>query len=203
MKKSFKTVALITAILLAAALLPGCGEDVEIEVPGEIQALADKVLGIAKKYGNEMDGGWGDLHAAMMGSELGDEYANFEAMREMLEDFIAESGAKYIYAMYPKDISDSETPFFITVDGSDDPDDFGAEYEIELPFVKAWFGTAESSSYAWEDDDGGYCWSAYAPVRDSNGEVVAIVGVDYDAPIIKDFPDWNIDSDDWNEMEEW
>ena len=206
MKKNFKLLALLMAIMLVAVLLPGCGggDDDEFEIPEEIQALADHVASVAAKYAKELDGGWGDLHEDMMESGLEEDYDSFEAMRDVLIDILEESGARYVYAMYPEDISDSEAPFFITVDGSEDPDEFGVEYELELPFVKAWYGITSSSSYAWEDIWGGtYCWSAYAPIHDSNGDVVAILGVDWAAPEIRNFPEWNVDHDDWNELEEW
>jgi len=195
------------ALLMAFALLPGCGggaDEEEIVVPEEIQALADHAVKLAQHYALQLDGDWGDLHVDLMESGLEEDFRYFEEMREVLSGFIEESGAKYVYAMYPQDISDSEAPFIITVDGSLDPDEFGAEYELELPFIRAWYGIAASSSYAWEDIwQGSYCWSAYAPIHDSNGDVVAILGVDCYAPEIDDFPEWNIDSDDWNGLEEW
>ena len=206
MRKSFKRLTLLMALLMVFAFLPGCGggDEEELVVPAEIQALADQAMKIAQHYALELEGPWGDMHVELIDSGLGEDYTHFEEMREVLNGFIEDSGAKYVYAMYPLDITDSSAPFFITVDGSHDPDDYGAEYELELPFIKAWYGIAASSSYAWEDIwEGSYCWSAYAPIHDSDGEIVAILGVDCYAPEIEDFPEWNIDSDEWNELEEW
>ena len=41
-----------------------------------------------------------------------------------------------------------------------------------------------------KDDKGNLQLSAYAPIRDTKGEVVAILGLDYPAPEAANFPDW-------------
>lgn len=205
MRKGFKLFAILLSLLLIVVFIPGCGgggnDDGDIEIPDEIQALMDTSVDLAVSCAAELDGEWGDMHAEMMESEEDDGYANFEAMRAKLAEMIDETGADYIYAMYPSDPGDLEADFFITVDGSDDPDDFGEMYEAELGMVTSWnSGIPKTSSYAWGDDNG-FHWSAYAPIHNSDGEVVAVLGLDYPAPIIEDMPEWDADSDEWNEFE--
>ena len=50
-------------------------------------------------------------------------------------------------------IADKE-PFFITVDGSKEPDDYGKKNKWEKAFVVARIGTATAGEKAWKDDDG-------------------------------------------------
>lgn len=192
-------------ILLIAVFLPGCGggggSDSAVEIPDEIQGLMDTTTDLAVSCAKQLDGEWGDLHSDMMASGLESAYPDFEDMRAKLADLIAESGADYIYALYPSDPGDLEADFFITVDGSDDPDDFGEMYEAELGMATSWqAGLAKTSSYGWSDENG-FHWSAYAPIHNSDGEVVAVLGLDYPAPIIADMPEWDVDSDSWNEFE--
>ena len=229
MKKTL--VSLLALLFVLSVVLAGCGggnetegeephgtqtEDVnttdgedgeegeEVTVPDEIQEFADEVLGYAGKFAKELDGDWGDMHAAMMEADDPEEYAEFDTLREALVEFLEESDAKYIYAMYPSDTDNLKAAFMITIDGSEDVDKFGTKYDNEKAFVTAWEGKAAVATNAWEDKkDGGYCWSAYAPILNSDDEVVAILGVDCPASIIEDFPEWNIDSDEWNKLTEW
>jgi hypothetical protein len=202
MKKRFKMLAMLLSLMLVFALLPGCGGgDEEFVIPDEIQELMDVSEELAIKYAKMLDGEWGDMHEAMMQSGQEDGYADFDEMRDILAELLAESGANYLYALYPTDPDDVWADFMITVDASDDPDEFGVEYEAELGMVRSWNqGLAKTSPYAWEDDNG-YHWSAYAPIHDSNGDVVAVLGLDYPADIVEELTEWNYDSDDWTEFE--
>ena len=203
MKKNFKLFAVLLSLLLVALFIPGCGGGGgdDVEIPDEIQRLMDVSEDLAISSAKQLDGEWGDMHNNMMESGQEDGYAGFDDMAARLSKLIAETGADYIYALYPSDQDDLEADFFITVDGSDDPDDFGAMYEAELGMVTSWqAGIAKTSSYGWGDDNG-FHWSAFAPIHDSDGEIVAVLGLDYPAPILADMPEWDVDSDDWNEFE--
>ena len=176
MKKHVKSITLLTALLLTISFLPTVAGAADLDV------VAAKAIGIATNCAKQLDGAWGDQHAAMIESKKETDFADYKSMQAILNGLLAGSGATYIYTLFPSGPADS-APYIMTVDGSDDPDDYGKEYEWEAEFVAAWQGTPTSGDEAWEDEDGGkgLLLSAYAPVHDSKGNVVAIMGVDYPA----------------------
>jgi len=118
----------------------------------------------------------------------------------VLDVFREESGAYYIYCLIDQDSADNH--FEITVDGSIEPDDWLNAYEVESQFIAALAGTPSAAPSAWNDDDDGLkpVWSAFAPIHNSEGTIVAILGVDYPAPEILGFPQWNRDSPEFSAL---
>ncbi|MFA7662049.1 MAG: hypothetical protein WCX59_04470, partial [Anaerovoracaceae bacterium] len=106
------------------------------------------------------------------------------------------SGAYYVYCMVPDENGD----YLITVDGSEEPDDWMVNYGFEVQFGEAWNGEAAAARSGWDDDVP--IWSCFAPVFNSAGEVVAIVGIDLPCEILDDYPEWNRDRDEWNGLED-
>lgn len=198
--------ALVMAFGLAAC---GGAEEEAITVPDEIKAVRADVEGVIGGFAEDLTAdGWGDDYAALLASGEARDYAEYDAIMKVLSDYRVESGATYIYALTPSvdgeityDVEDTtDVPFAITVDGCEDPDDWGVEYEWEIQFTEAWEGAVASARSAWDDsgDNSYLCWSAFAPVYDSEGNIVCIVGVDY--PVteeLADFPEWNRDSEEW------
>ena len=181
MKKRFKLFTLLMALVLAVAFLPGCGGDDGF--PAALQELADEAMGYLELYAPQLDGWWGDLHVALIESEEGEDFEYFEEMQDAVHAFVLQSGYDYIYALYPvnPDVP-FVVPYMLTVDGSMDPEEFGIEYEWEEGFTAAWEGDIAAADYLWITEDGGYALSAYAPIHDSEGEVVAILGIDFPVP---------------------
>ena len=174
MKKHIKLFSMLAVLLLAVALLPAVAGAVD-------PAIAEKALGIAVKCAGQLDGAWGDQHAALIESKKGAEFEGFESMQATIKGLLAGSGATYIYALYPSGAVES-SPFIITVDGSPDPDDYGKAVEWEAGFAAAWGGAPVAAEEAEEDEGGaGLLLSAYAPIHDGKGAVVAILGVDIPA----------------------
>ena len=172
-----------------------------VEVPAEIQAVIDEVIALAHSFAVQLDGAWGDLHVALMESGEEAEFESFEEMKAVLDGFRVESGAYYVYAFYPSG-DPASSAYIITVDGSEDPDEFGTEYDFEIQFIEAWSGTPAAARSSWNNDGPeDPVWSAFAPVHDSEGNVVALVGVDYPAPVVVDFQEWSRDSEEWNGIE--
>lgn len=83
----------------------------------------------------------------------------------------------YVYTVVPSGTNDTK----LVVDGSEEPEEVGILYTDE-PEVHQLFRTGHAVSKPIEND-GGYGWlkSAYAPIRNRQGEVVAAVGVDMEA----------------------
>ena len=121
---------------------------------------------------------------------------DYLALKETLDDIRIDSGAYYVYMMVPNDDND----FLITVDGSEEPDDFLTNYGWEVQFTEAMEGEPATARSGWDDDVP--VWSGFAPVYNSDGKVVGILGVDFPSPEIEDFPEWNRDREEWNGAED-
>jgi hypothetical protein len=154
---------------------------------------------------------WGDNYAALIESGEARDFSEYDDMKAELDGFREESGAFYVYVMSPTEDGEivlecedpDEVPFFITVDGSEEPDDWGVDYGWEIQFSESWNGEPAAARSAWNDSEEEQCWSGFAPVYDSEGNVVCILGVDFPCTeAIADYPEWNRDSDEWNGFED-
>lgn len=189
MKKKSKLSVVLLALLMvfSMAAITGCGSD---------------------------DASWGDRYAALLESGEARDYEDYDALKSELDTIREDCGATYVYVLTPAG-EDGITPdptgaydengsYLITVDGSEDPDDWCVDYGWEIQFTEAWEGTPAAARSAW-DDGGSYCWSAFAPIYDSEGTVVAILGIDYPCDeVITAYPEWNRDAKDgvWNGFED-
>ena len=205
MKQCSRWFVILLAVSLVIAAFSGCGNSQksaepvldDSKAPDEVQAVMDKVTDLAVGYASQLDGEFGDNHVALMNSEQGRDFPEYEAMKATLDGFREECGAYYVYCLY--DVDPADNYFEITVDGSAEPDDWLNQYETESQFIAAMEGTATPAPSAWDNDVDDPVWSAFAPINDSEGKVVAILGIDYPAPEILDFPEWNRDSDKFKE----
>lgn len=203
MKKRSKWIIAIISLIMAFSLT-ACGdndnseseEKVDAAIPDETTVSADD---------------WADKYAAMIKSGEARDYADYDEMKAVLDEIIEECGATYVYALTPgtdgkPDINGEYkkgASYLITVDGGDDPDDWAEDYGWEVQFTEAWEGDASSARSAWNDSDELQCWSAFAPVYDSEGTVVCILGIDYPcSDVIKKYPEWNRDAKEWNGYED-
>jgi hypothetical protein len=172
------------------------------DLPEELRALVDHVQALVIYYAEQIPAEVGDWHVALMESGEGADFEGFEEIRELLAGFRISSGARFLYLMYPTgDIVNDDVSFILTVDSSGITD-FGTEYGFEIQFRETWLGVPSPARSAWEDHyvpgEFGYCWTAFAPIFDSEGNVVALLGIDYPAPMMVDFPEWNRNHELWN-----
>ena len=191
MKKHSKPLILLLSLLLSVLSLSVCAASAaDKKMPAELQAVADKAVNFASSCAKQLDGAWGDQHAALIASKKGKAFADYAKMRSVLSGLAAKKEAVYVYALSPSGAVD-KAPFLLTVDGSEKPDEYGTEFKWEAGFAAAWKGAATAAGHAWKDDKGkGLLISAYAPVRDGKGNVVAVLGVDCPAPAASKYPDW-------------
>ncbi|MCL2083174.1 MAG: hypothetical protein FWH04_08095 [Oscillospiraceae bacterium] len=162
-----------------------------VPLPEELQDIADQARNAAVGYGEELGNEWGDRHTELVSSEKREAFEGFNAMRKALQELSAKIEGSRVYAMYPS--GDPENvPFHITVDGYPDPADaapYGKELSWDTEMAQAWMGEAVSYNTAYEKDDD-YFISAFAPIYNSDGDVVAILGVDVPAPKAADYPEF-------------
>lgn len=168
------------------------------EMSADLVAFIDEELEAVQAIGEDISGEWGDMHAALMETVEGDAYeeALYADLKAVLDQHRIASGAYYVYAMIP----DENNDYHITVDGSADPDDFMTNYGWEVQFDEAWAGKVATARSGWDDDVP--CWSCFAPVYNSDGDVVCIVGMDMPCELLDDYPEWNRDREEWNGIEE-
>ena len=154
---------------------------------------------------------WADQYAALLDSGEARDYADYDSMKAALDVFREECGATYVYVLTPGTDGEPDingeygegASFLITVDGSEDPDDWGVDYGWQIQFTEAWEGTPAAARSAWDDRDELQCWSAFAPVYDSEGNVVCILGIDYPCTeVAQANPEWNRDAEEWNGFED-
>jgi len=201
-----------------AFAMTACGavEEEAPAVPKDIQNVKEEASTYVETYAKQLtDAGWGDDYVALLSSGEARDHADYESIMEVISDYRAECGATYMYVLTP--VVDGEItydvkktrdlPFAITVDGCEDPDAWGIEYDWEIQFTEAWEGATAAARSAWINDAVGdnhdICWSAFAPVYDSEGNVVCILGIDFPcAEVLNNYPQWNRDSGSWNGIEE-
>ncbi len=103
-----------------------------------------------------------------------EEYVN---ALSLLRSFQQNIKLDYIYAVK---INDDGTFAFLIDPDIEDPADYGEKIETTEALIKASKGTPAVDKVAVTDEWGRF-YSAYAPVLDSDGNVAALVGVDFDA----------------------
>ncbi len=115
----------------------------------------------------------GDAYKKLTAGELdGPEYDQVYNALAIYRDYVE---LEYVYALKIED----DGRFTYVVDPSiDKPEEYGAEIEATEGLYRASKG--ESSVDDWKATDSwGTFYSAYSPIRDSKGEIVGIVGVDF------------------------
>ena len=186
--KKIKSLVLLVSFMMAVSVLSVSSASAE-EMPAKLKAIADKAVSAAGDCAQKLNGAWGDQHAALVASGQKGAFADFKSMQTALNGLLAGSGANAIYVMYPSGAIDKD-PFYITVDGSAEPDDYGTEYKWEMGFAASWTGITTAADKVSKDENGNLILSVYAPVRDTKDNIVAILGLDYPAPEAAEFPNW-------------
>lgn len=102
-----------------------------------------------------------------------DEYKEIE--QEMIK-FKSDNNIRYFYTL----TKDAEDSTYIVVDAAlADKSELGEEYDLEDEMKTAFEGTPSFDTEPTEDEYGTFI-SGYAPIKNSSGKIVAIVGVDKD-----------------------
>jgi methyl-accepting chemotaxis protein len=118
----------------------------------------------------------GDLHKKLAESREQDGEI-YHRIRSKLQRFQELTGVTYVYTLAKT--GDNSTEFIIDAD-LDDPVDLGEKYDMLPDMIKAFNGEVSFDKEISTDEWGSYI-SGYAPIKDSNGDVVGIIGIDIDA----------------------
>jgi methyl-accepting chemotaxis protein len=101
--------------------------------------------------------------------------------KDVLDSMIKYKALKNVTNLYTFGEKENGSAFFI-VDASSDPAGFGEKYDMEKAMAEAFKGNTTVEDKPSTDKWGTYI-SAFAPIKDSSGKVVAIVGADEDISI--------------------
>lgn len=117
-----------------------------------------------------------DLAAGLSAEKKGSEEYNalFDAMLGVKQD----CGIQYLYTLY----TDGNRVYYgVDADNTENRNDFGAVFEVSYQELKSVFdGEMYVQDYIDSTKDGDLI-TAYMPLVNSNGDIVGIVGCDYDA----------------------
>ena len=100
-------------------------------------------------------------------------------MQKELDDLKKISGSKYLYVM--KKAQDNSFMYIIDGDLTSEASDFGDTEEYTDNYEMTWKGTPYVGDKIENQGEWGILISSYYPIIDDNGDVIAFVGVDYDA----------------------
>jgi len=107
-----------------------------------------------------------------------EESAEYKALWNVLSEIQQANRIKYLYTLH----TDKEIVYYgIDTDPSEERADFGEEFEVSYEELQGCFeGEAYVQDYIDKTEDGDLI-SVYKPIYDSAGNVIAILGCDYDA----------------------
>lgn len=131
-----------------------------------INQSKEYVLGIANIAAHEIDG---DTFALISSAE--DE--NYGLVYDSLSKYREATNVTYVYSMKMMD----DTCHFVVDTDPEEPADFEEEYEVQEAMKLAFSGTAACDKELTTDEWGTY-FSSFAPIKNSAGAIVGVVGCD-------------------------
>lgn len=136
-------------------------------------SLGEKLIGIAKTAVLQLD-----ISTHML-LKPGDEVTNdYQKMTNFLKQIQKENDLTYIYTFI---LGEKEDKVLFVLDAdSEEPCAIGEEFQKEDEIAQAFSGQASFNKEFTTDEWGTYI-SGYAPMYDENGNVVAVLGIDYSA----------------------
>jgi methyl-accepting chemotaxis protein len=178
MKYNVKTKLLVGffCISLFSSVVVGVFTFVTIR-DSEVRSLKGKLEMVAQMAPGIIDA---EAHSKL---QPGDESkAEYTGMLTRLREYKKISGLTYLYTLAPPDgerlnPGDVTVRFVLDTDETEGQAPIGKEYELQKEMVVAFEGTPSITDEAYTDEWGTF-YTGFAPLRNAQGEVVAIVGAD-------------------------
>lgn len=171
-RQKFMIIATICIVLVSAII----GVTAYMTMENRLLLMtADKAQAIAGLVAKQVD------RNILTGLEPGEEEsAQYARIRQLLIDLTDASNTKYIYTLYA---DGAKVYYRVDGDRSESYSIIGAPFEVEYEVLKPVFEQGESLAIPEVDitEDGESLITAYVPMKNLKGEVVAAVGVDCDA----------------------
>ena len=168
-----RTIVIVSAFLLLAALMaPAAGK---AELSAAQHEAGKAAMDAAAEIARDLRGRFGDMHEKIVRDGHRDS-AEYEEFQKALAMYVDKYKVTYVYTLIK--VSDDMTN--LIVDGAEPEyaDDYGEEYEMEPQMVTAFAGKPDYARDIWKDDDFGWQISGFAPLYNSQGAIVALIGVD-------------------------
>ena len=164
---AFCALLLAVSVALGALLMSQSGETMR-------KMIRKHMISVANTAAASIDG---DVLESFTAEDVGsEEYKHISQTLETIKNIQQDSDIKYIYT-----IKRDGDHYVFTVDPDPlRPAAFGKKVVYTPEQDKAWSGVATVDSEAVEDEWGCF-YTAWSPVRNSSGEVVGIIGVDFAA----------------------
>ena len=136
--------------------------------------LAERMIGISDTAAAMIDG---DTLRDLTEEDVKEKNENYHKIYDFLEVFKDNNKFQYIYTV--KQVGEKEYVFVVDEDPVD-PADYGEEIVYTEALYKAALGTPSVDFAATEDEWGTY-YSAFSPIKDSKGEIIGVIGIDFDS----------------------
>ena len=164
-------IVLALILLVSANLLLGTAISIQSRMAVRSQ-VEQRMLDIANTAADALDS---DVVARLQPSDL--DTQKYQDALDVLRMFQENIGLSYIYCVR----KEAEDSYIFTIDpDTADPAEFGEHIAVTAGLRTAGKGTPAVDRKAHTDKWGRF-YSAYSPVLDSQGNVVSVVGVDFDA----------------------
>ncbi|MDR0569873.1 MAG: hypothetical protein LBG71_01435 [Clostridiales Family XIII bacterium] len=160
--------------------------------PAEVSDAAATAVSYAANSATNFNGKWGEWHKEMIASGMGEGFQDYAKNISFLRELIRQSRALNVFVIYRDGNGSSDVS--VCIDEARAAPDIAGVAAVEA----AWGGKAAAEPNPWDYSHDKPVWTAYAPIYDKEGAVVAVLGVDYPVPIIRSYPEWNKSSRRWN-----
>ncbi len=180
-KKGFKSIQVkivfyFVTLFLVISLVTGAVQ-YKVNNDNQFQNARDDIRGLAAAAALLVDG---DSHQTLLNKE-DQSSKNYKEIRSILRQFSQDTGVTGVYTLTKK--GDDKTQFIVDSYDEADMSQLGDEY-FYLPEMGVAFEGSSSAIEKMYKDEWGTTLSGYAPVKNTQGEIVAIVAVDMDAGYI-------------------
>ncbi|MDR1571604.1 MAG: hypothetical protein LBS32_03680 [Clostridiales Family XIII bacterium] len=204
-RKTPRPAAALLLLAIFTLALQGCGaaaieydENGDVIMPLSVRKIRDTTLEYAVHGGISLNGKWGEWHKEMIASGRGRRFDGYSEHLDSLKTMLTGSRARAIDIIYADDPEAGEYMISMGVSTKKKLVAFGATADAGEFAVQAMGGVAavEPTARYYASDDP--CWSAYAPIYDAEGAIVAVLKMVYPAQVVLAYPEWNRDDRKWN-----
>lgn len=163
-------IGLVICAVLSFATYYMVSEDLTRHVQNKVSAFAEIIAA-------QTDG---DLFEQLLpGDETTEVYQN---MQNAMSDFFSDQDVTYVYSL--RSLSDQEVAFVVAADPAGEPCLIGETYDKQKEMKEALGGKVSVTKEAIADEWGIF-YTAYAPIYNTQGKVVGIIGVDCESSNIQ------------------
>ncbi|MBE6037181.1 MAG: hypothetical protein E7223_06205 [Clostridiales bacterium] len=209
MKKMHRTLLLLLALVMAltfTACQPQEPDEPEVPtLPDALVTLRENVTLLAGNAASSLSrNSFSTSYMNLLNSGEGREYKEYANIKATLDQLVLEYGAYQIYML--TDLDDDLTALEVTAAsntaGSAPVGEWLELHKVDYAISQAQLGTPAGDMFARQWDDGILTWTAYAPIYDLSGSIIAVLAVEFPSDVIAEYPTWNRMSDQWNGVTE-